>query len=279
MEARIRLARAVDEFLAAARKAELEADLDLAADLYRQAVAAWPGGKRANYRLARHLYDHGQIDEGLERLRQNGMLLDLPRLRSEPRIDGRLDEAVWAEAARADTFYQFSGTHNAAVSSDLRSEFLVGYTSEALFIGFRGFDDQIDSLVVTDRGDDEYIFREDMVELYIDADFDQGDYVHAGVNTRGVITDRHHVPGRRPVRDKWWAWDIDGEAAAHVGEDFWSLEYRLEFGQPQLPRPKPGTVWGFNFVRTFRGREYTQWVRTFGMNAHNPDDFGLLLFR
>ena len=53
----------------------------------------------------------------------------------------------------------------------------------------------------------------------------------------------------------------------------------MEFGQPQLPRPKPGTVWGFNFVRTFRGREYTQWVRTFGLDAHNPDDFGLLLFR
>ena len=59
----------------------------------------------------------------------------------------------------------------------------MGYTSEALFVG-RGFDDQIDSLVVTDRGDDEYIFKEDMVELYIDADFDQADYVHAG-STRG----------------------------------------------------------------------------------------------
>ena len=275
MEARIRLAGAVDEFLAAARKAELEADLDLAADLYRQAVAAWPGGKRANYRLARHLYDHGQVDEGLERLRQHGMLLDVPRLRSEPRIDGRLDETVWAEAARADTFYQFSNRHNAAMASDLRTELLAGYTSEALFLGFRGFDDQLDSLVVTDSGHDEHIFREDMVEVFIDADLDRRDYVHSGVNTRGVVSDRF-ISGRGGIDREW---EADGRAAAHVGDDLWSVEYRLEFGQPQLPRPKPGTVWGVNFVRTFRGREYTQWVRTFGMNAHSPDEFGALLFR
>ena len=279
MEARIRLAGAVDELLDAARKAELEADLALALDLYRQAVAAWPGGKRANYRLGRHLYDNGRTDEGLECLRRHGMLLDIPRLRSEPRIDGRLDESVWAEAARADTFYQFSRGHNAAVASDLRTEFLAGYTSEALFIGFRGFDAYPDSIVVGDHGHDGAIWRDDMVELFIDANLDRMNYVHTGVNSMGVVSDRYLVKGDRSVRDEERAWDADGEAAAHVGEDLWSLEYRLDFGQPQLPRPKPGTVWGFNFIRTFRGREYTQWVRTFGSDAHNPDDFGLLLFR
>ena len=279
MEARIRLAGAVDDLLDAARKAELEADLALALDLYRQAVAAWPGGKRANYRLGRHLFDNGRTDEGLECLRRHGMLLDIPRLRSEPRIDGRLDESVWAAAARADTFYQFSNRHNAAVASDLRTQLLVGYTSEALFIGFRGFDAHPDSIVVGDHGHDGAIWRDDMVELFIDANLDRMNYVHTGVNSMGVVSDRYLVKSDRSVRDEERAWDADGEAAAHVGDDLWSLEYRLEFGQPQFPRPKPGTVWGFNFIRTFRGREYTQWVRTFGSDAHNPDDFGLLLFR
>ncbi len=279
LEARIRLAVTVDELLDAARKAELEADLALAMDLYRQAVAAWPGGRRANYRLGRHLYDNGRVDEGLERLRRHGMLLDVPRFRSAPRIDGRLDEPLWAAAAQADTFYQFSNRHNAAMASDLRTQLLVGYTSEALFIGFRGFDDRPDSLVVGDHGRDGEIWWDDMVELFIDADLDRRDYVHAGVNTVGVVSDRFLSRGDRRITDEERAWDADGEAAAHVGDDLWSLEYRLEFGQPQLQRPKPGTVWGFNFSRTFRGREYAQWVRTFGISAHNPDDFGALLFR
>ncbi len=279
LEARIQLSGTVDELLEAARKAELQADLALAVDLYRQAVAAWPGSRRANYRLGRHLYDNGRVDEGLERLRQHGMLLDVPRFRSAPRIDGRLDEPLWATAARADTFYQFSNRHNAAMASDLRTQLLAGYTSEALFIGFRGFDDHPDSLVVGDHGRDGEIWWDDMVELFIDADLDRRDYVHAGVNTMGVVSDRFLSRGERRITDEERAWDADGEAAAHVGDDLWSLEYRLEFGQPQLQRPKPGTVWGFNFSRTFRGREYAQWVRTFGISAHNPDDFGALLFR
>ena len=279
MEARIRLAGVVDEFLEEARKAELEADLALALDLYRQAVAAFPGSWRANYRLGRHLFDNGRVDQGLERLRRHGMLLDVPRFPSAPRIDGRLDEPLWAAAARADTFYQFSNRHNAAMASDLRTQLLVGYTSEALFIGFRGFDAHPDSIVVGDHGHDGAIWRDDMVELFIDANLDRMNYVHTGVNSMGVVSDRYLVKSDRSVRDEERAWDADGEAAAHVGEDLWSLEYRLDFGQPQLPRPKPGTVWGFNFSRTFRGREYAQWVRTFGPDAHNPDGFGQLLFR
>ena len=279
MEARIRLAAAVDQLLEAARKAELEADLPRALDLYGQAVAAFPGSRRANYRLGRHLFDNGRVDQGLERLRRHGMLLDVPRFPSAPRIDGRLDEPLWAAAARADTFYQFSNRHNAAMASDLRTQLLVGYTSEALFIGFRGFDAHPDSIVVGDHGHDGAIWRDDMVELFIDANLDRMNYVHTGVNSMGVVSDRYLVKSDRSVRDEERAWDADGEAAAHVGEDLWSLEYRLDFGQPQLPRPKPGTVWGFNFSRTFRGREYAQWVRTFGLNAHNPDGFGQLLFR
>ena len=279
MEARIRLAETVDGLLEEARKAELEADLPLALDLYREAVAAWPAGKRANYRLGRHLFDNGRVDEGLECLRRHGMLLDVPRLPSAPRIDGRLEEPLWASAARADTFYQFSNQHNAAMASDLRTQLLAGYTSEALFIGFRGFDAHPDSIVAGDHAHDGEIWWEDMVELFIDADLDRMNYVHSGVNTRGVVSDRYLQKSDRRITDEERAWEADGEAAAHVGDDLWSLEYRLDFGQPQLPRPEPGAVWGFNFSRTFRGREYAQWVRTFGISAHNPDDFGALLFR
>ena len=279
LEARIRLAGVVDELLEAARKAELEADLVLALDLYRQAVAAFPGSRRANHRLARHLFDNGRVEEGLERLRRHGMLLDVPRFPSAPRIDGRLDEPFWAAAARADTFYQFSNRHNAAMPSDLRTQFLAGYTSEALFLGFRGFDAHPDSIVAGDHAHDGEIWWDDMVELFIDADLDRMNYVHSGVNAKGVVSDRFLQKSDRRITDEERAWEADGQAAAHVGDDLWSMEYRLDFGQPQLPRPKPGTVWGFNFSRTFRGREYAQWVRTFGISAHNPDDFGALLFR
>jgi hypothetical protein len=281
MEARIRLAGVVDHWLDAARTAELEADLVGAQALYEKARAVFPPSKAANHRLGRFHYDNGRIEQGLEVLRQSGMLLDVPRLSASPATDGHLTEAVWAEAVRVDTFYQFSGAHNAAIPTQVRSEFYVGYTDEALFLGFRGYDEHPDSISVTDHGHDGPIFWEDVVEIFVDADFDHDDYYQAGVNTRGVVSDAYLAddPASGRVTDEERAWDADARAAAYVGTDFWSLEYRLNFGQPQAPTPESGTVWGFNFARTFRGREYTQWTRAYGGNVMNPEHFGALRFR
>ena len=57
------------------------------------------------------------------------------------------------------------------------------------------------------------------------------------------------------------------------------MEYRLPLGSEDVPMPRPGDIWGFNLVRVFRGSEYAQWTRTYGRNAHQPDQFGLLLFK
>ena len=79
-------------------------------------------------------------------------------------------------------------------------------------------------------------------------------------------------------QEKRWGWAGDVEVAAHVGEDFWSLEFQLNFDQGEVPAPAPGAIWGFNMVRNFRGQQYTQWVRTYGSGLQ-PDDFGLLVFQ
>lgn len=57
------------------------------------------------------------------------------------------------------------------------------------------------------------------------------------------------------VSDEARAWNANGEAAAHIGVDYWSLEYRLDLGQAEAPKPASGTVLGFNCARTFRGKE------------------------
>jgi hypothetical protein len=75
------------------------------------------------------------------------------------------------------------------------------------------------------------------------------------------------------------SWNTTSQAAAHVGENFWSVEYRLDFAQDHVLQPQADRVWGFNFVRTFRGSEYSQWVRTYHSGGHSPQDFGLLVFR
>ena len=274
LEAQIRVESIINRWIEEARQLALQARLAEAESLFARAIEYSPTSKRGNYRLARFYFDNGRREEGLQRLREHGMLLDIPLLSRPPDLDGRLDETVWQEAARADSFYLHSGEHFAAVPSEVRTTIYLGYTREALYVGFRGHDDHPDSLVAEIRNRDGELWHDDIVELFVNPLFDHRDYAHVGINSLGVIA------------DAWWSgrfdsrsveWNARGKAKVHVGRDFWSLEYRLDFGQKELPAPQSGSLWGFNFVRVHRGAEYSQWVRTYS-GGHSPDDFGLLVF-
>ncbi|MEE2659786.1 MAG: hypothetical protein VX733_14855 [Candidatus Latescibacterota bacterium] len=72
--------------------------------------------------------------------------------------------------------------------------------------------------------------------------------------------------GYGSARNDGWndsMWHTDEEVAAHLGVDFWSVDYRIGFNDGEFPPPTKGTVWGFNMVRVYRGQEYAQWVRTY----------------
>jgi hypothetical protein len=228
----------------------------------------------------------------MEVLRQGGMLLDVPRLKSLPVLDGRLDEPVWQQAARADSLYKFLwGNNYAAPPASVQSKFYIGYTATAFYIGFYGHDDHPDSLVATiteldptkdsnlDR-DRDSIWRDDIIELMFDANCDRQSFAHFAVNSLGVRADEWlKMRSNQPYsEEERWGWAGDVEIGAHVGADFWSVEFKANFGQEQFPLPEPGTVWGFNLVRNFRGEQYFQWVRTYGSGLQ-PDQFGMLHFQ
>ena len=300
LEALIRAERGVGTLIAEAERAILEARLAAAESLYTVAVTKNPFSRRARYREARYYYDKGDVQVGLDKLRHGGMLLDVPRLSRAPTMDGRLDDIVWSYAARADSFYQFSFSHPAALPTQNPTTMWIGYTDRSLYVAFRGQDARPDSLVANFTPDmaasaDTYdggslqgitIWKDDMIELFLDADFDHKDYAHIGINSQGVRVDEWIRGPQQEIFQSGgsladWndaSWRARDEVAALVGDDQWSVEYRLEFAGDEFPTPKPGTVWGFNLVRVFRGQEYSQWVRTYS-GGHSPNDFGVLRFR
>ena len=275
-EARILLENRAAGFVDEGRALVLQARTAEAESLYARALELVPGSRYATYRLARMHFDGGRRARGLEMLRGNGMLLDVPRVSGTPVADGRLDEPLWAAAAAATDFYVFVFAHKAAFASPLSSEIRVARSDEALFIGFTGYDEHPDSLVVNTHDEDGEIWWEDVLEIFLDASLDHRSYAHLGINSIGVRSDAWHGDG---LQSKDKAWDADAEVGAFVSDDAWSLEVILRFGEPGLPRPRRGDVWGANFVRTHRGAEYSQWVRTFRGGGHAPDEFGFLLFQ
>ncbi|MFA6110382.1 MAG: HEAT repeat domain-containing protein [Candidatus Latescibacterota bacterium] len=296
IEALTRVEAAVNELLTQARQAVLKAQVSQAEGLYHQALAYYPHSKRALYQLGWHYLENGQRERGLELMRQHRLLLDVPRLRTTPTVDGRLDEPLWQQAARVDTLYQlFVGDSFAAPAAEQVSAFYLGYTPQALYIGFRGHDDHPDSLVAKVTHLDPHqdgqagsggpqamqtqIWSDDCIELMFDADFDRRTFAHFGINSKGAYADEYVSTGANGFNPNYdFNWVGAAAVAAFVGPDFWSVEMKLSFGQKELPVPRPGTLWGAELVRNYRGEQYLQWVRTYPSGLF-PDQFGLLRFQ
>ena len=275
-EARILAEARVAELVDLGRSRVLSAEMAAAESLYQAAVAIVPDNKYANYRLARLRYDRGDHEAGLAMMRTHGMLLDVPRAGAPPHIDGRLDDESWAGAVHASGFFSYVSQHKAAIPSSVDTDIYLSWDDEALYIGFVGHDDDPAGLRALVLDKDEDLWHDDIVEIYMDADLDHQSYVHMGINSLGVLADAWHPNG---LDDQDEAWDADIDIGVRVGDAEWSLELAVHFDQQRLPRPQSGQVWGFNFVRTYRGSEYSQWVRTFTTGGHSPGDFGFLLFQ
>jgi len=119
LEATIRVENFVQDWIREARELELKAQLQEAEATYHKALAYSPTSKQANFRLGLFYFANQEREQGLELLRRHGLLLDVPLLNDAPIIDGRLDEAFWQQAARADTFSQVSHYHNAVLPSQV----------------------------------------------------------------------------------------------------------------------------------------------------------------
>jgi len=119
-----------------------------------------------------------------------------------------------------------------------------------LLIGFFGCDDHTDSLVVKIRPGDEAdagslyttIWTDDIIELFIDANFDHKTFFHTGINSLGVTVENWIKGDRRQMRSRAeWEdeeWSAGARLATHVGADYWSVEYRVPFNDERFPRPR-----------------------------------------
>ena len=161
----------------------------------------------------------------------------------------------------------------------MNTKVYVGYTEDQIFFGFHCEDAFPDSIIVlSDAHDDDEGWSQDFIEFFLDANvnFDSDTVYRLTINTAGAITDASSV---LPDEQKWhYAWDADSQAAGYVGENFWSLECRVTLGQPDIPKPEPGALWGVNIHRGYRlNVEISQWRHTYWPGPPQ-DSFGWFLF-
>ena len=197
-----------------------------------------------------------------------------PRTRERPRVDGRLDDAVWRDALHITDFVQQSPVEGAPASE--ATDVWIAYDSQNFYLAVHAhYADP--SLLRANRIDRDQAFEDDNVAIYFDTFLDQNRAYRFSVNGYGVQGDAivnargysRSARGRRtgsfsssrneiPTGDA--SWDALFDSGGQIVEDGFTAEMAIPFKSLRYPARDLGIPhrWGFQIVREVRGKDENQ---------------------
>lgn len=204
-------------------------------------------------------------------------------------IDGRLDETVWQRAQAVTLVQNRSG--EAVVDSSLRTSVRVSYSDDWLYIGFVCNDGDIWG-TFTQR--DEYLWTEEAVEVFLDVDDEEKNYIEIEVSPQNVLFDSYivdpvtiDIPATAQFDMPQLTSAVAVDGTLNWGEDCdrrWVVELAVAFEDiyNNFEKIEPGeTELKINFYRIDRNRNSESgsyaWSAT-GGRFHKPSVFGTLIF-
>lgn len=170
---------------------------------------------------------------------------------SAPTIDGLLDEPCWQELPKLEDFYcsEFDKTPTE------KTEVLLGYDKEVIFVGFRCFDSAPEKIVATETKRGGSLRNDD----HVSASFDTFHQHKWGQNyefrVSAIGTQDERIPGGGAAKIEYRG---DWQAAAKITEAGWTAEMKIPFSILKYP---PGQIiFGISFSRYLsRQREEYSW--------------------
>ena len=161
------------------------------------------------------------------------------------KIDGRLTEPVWQRKGETG-FVQRTPDENSPASQ--KTEVLVAYDQNALYVAVKMFDTHPDSIVgrLARRDQDS---QSDLVIIGIDAAHDKRTGYYFGVNPAGAIQDGT-LSNDTQTDDGWdGVWDV----GVRIESWGWTAEFRIPYSQLRFPK-RDKYVWGFEVYRFIQRR-------------------------
>jgi len=199
------------------------------------------------------------------------------------KVDGVFDEPSWRAAKSTGSFRANDGS-DSAVS---RVEAKMLWDDSNLYFAFECDDTDI---VGTMKKRDEHLWQEEVVEIFIDPDGDQKNYIELEVNPLGAFLDLFVLTPVVPIPYEsynipaHWAVKVDGTVQNSSDRDRgWSVELALPLKEavtaPNLP-PKNGDKWRLNLYRIERKpkEQLIAWSPTLKPSFHTPARFGEVIF-
>ncbi len=179
--------------------------------------------------------------------------VSVPKFATPPVIDGKLDEAVWQNAAVLKDFYQIDPGDNIAPSKP--TEVLIGYDPKFLYVAFRAFDepDKVRSTVAKRDS----IFQDDYVGFYLDTFNDKRKAFEMFFNPLGIQGDGVLTEGS----GEDFSVDVLMESKGLVNDTGYVVEVAIPFKSIRYEAGN-GKLWGAHFFRRIQrfNRELSSWM-------------------
>jgi len=167
----------------------------------------------------------------------------IPRFAHPPKIDGRLDDEVWKEAATFKDFQQIRPSD--AAPSSKPTVVYMGYDAHNLYIAFHAVDDPQQVRATIARRD--AIFDDDIVGVYLDTFNDRRRAYMIFFNPFGVQADGMFTEGR----GEDFSVDIVMESKGTLTDDGYVVEVALPFKSLRYEAGR-GKAWGIHLFRKIK---------------------------
>ena len=193
----------------------------------------------------------------------------IPRAEAAVRIDGVLDEPVWATAARLTGFRQYEPVDGRPAEE--RTEVLVWYAPDAIHFGIRALDSHPGTIRAT-NADRDNIDSEDHVIIYLDTFADRRRAFYFAVNPLGVQGDGVRTEGSGSA-GRTFGGNIDDspdfhfESRGQLTPEGYIVEVRIPFKSLRYPSTD-AQRWGLQIMRKVQRTGYTDtWTDVRRANA------------
>ena len=178
------------------------------------------------------------------------------KISSSIRIDGRLDEPEWLDAAVISSFVQREPQEGAPVSE--RTESFILYDEKHLYIGFRCWDREPRRIVANEMRRDIPLQNNDSVTIFLDTYHDNRTAFCFSTNPLGAQRDGV-ITADLSEEEQNWEWNGVWVNASRIDEQGWTAEIAIPFRTLRF-HGDDDQVWGINLARFIpRKREEAFW--------------------
>jgi hypothetical protein len=173
---------------------------------------------------------------------------EVTRATSPIKVDGVLDDAAWESALVVDLPYEWFPGDN--VAPPVKTDALVTFDGEALYVGFRAEDPQPGAIRahLMDRDNIGAFNQDDHVGIIVDTFNDERRAFQFRANPHGVQVD---ATFSEIDAAEDFSWDAIWNAEGRITDTGYVVEIAIPFKQLRFPRSTAPQTWGFEAFRNY----------------------------